>query len=425
MEKNRVVILGGGISGLTAAYAHLPTHDVLLLEKSSTCGGVMRSFTKEGFFFESGPRTFRTNHSPHLLQLVQELGLTPEIMASSSQSTKRYILGGKKLQQVPSLSLMWVFLQAMCREWRAPTLKGDESIYTFISRRLGPTIANRLFDPLTLGIFGCDARKISVQSAFPQLKKWESIHGSILKGFLHSLGKKKKRAKLPFAAPLFSFHQGTSALIDALEKRLRGDIHLNEEVMAIDKSKNLLIKTTQDEYLADKVISALPPRTLAHLLVDVAPETADLLFSIPMTSLTIVHIGYKQSLLSHRGFGYLVPTSEKERIMGVVFDSEIFPSHNQKGQTRLTVMLHGNCKERAEADARDALYRHLQIAELPDCVHVAEAWLPIMEVGHAEKMSAITNSLSRELPQLHLVGNYLGHPAVEHCIARAKKMALI
>jgi len=419
VKKNRVVILGGGISGLTAAYAHLKTCEVLLLEKNTSCGGVMQSLEKGNFFFECGPRTFRTKNSPHILQLGQELGLAEEIISSSAHSTKRYVLFEKTLQPVPSWSLLALLVRAVYREWRQPYFAGDESIHAFASRRFGEAVANRLFDPLSLGVFGCDARQVSVQSAFPQLKEWEALYGSVGKGFLCT--RSRKRSQPALKAPLFSFRQGTSSLIHALEKRLDGHIHLQEEALSLQKDENLIVKTARGAYPADKVISALPPHALARLLRDAAPEASLLLLSIPMISLTVVQLGYRGSILSRRGFGYLVPTSEQERVMGVVFDSEIFPSQNRGEQTRITVMLHGSYRDSAEMDAHDALRRHLSLSQTPDIVHITEAELPVMQVGHSDKIAAIQKSLSYALPELHLVGNYLGHPAVEHCIARALK----
>ncbi len=413
MEKKRVVILGAGISGLAAAYAHRSDWEVVLLEKSASCGGMMQGIEKAGFFFECGPRTFRARHSPHLLQLVAELGLKNELIFSSPQAKKRYVLTEGKLQQVPSLSFLPTLVRALFRDLKQPACAGDESIYDFASRRFGKSMADHLFDPLALGIFGCDAREVSVACAFPQLKEWEARHGSVLKGLL-----RRRSRKPPFKEPLFSLRCGTPTLLHALENRLGSSIHLHEEALSLQLGKTLIVKTAQGEYPADKVISALPPHALAHLLGDLAPEAASILLSIPMTHLTVVHLGYSGSILPMRGFGYLVPTKEKEKLMGVVFDSEIFPEQNRGDQTRLTVMLHGQLtRENAVSAAQEGIKRHLCVCQTPSLVHVLDASLPTFQVGHVEKMASLQRIVMRSLPQFILTGNYLRHPSVESCLS--------
>lgn len=424
MKKKRVVILGGGISGLTAAYVLKDKCDVILLEKSSSCGGAMRAVEKEGFFFECGPRTFRTKSSPHLLAMTEKLGLQGQLIASSPLAKKRYIFSQKALHELPS-SPLGFFTSPLCKglrkdvlfEWRRPVYEHEESIFDFASRRFGEVAANRFFDPFSLGIFGCDARRISIQSALPHLKEWERTYGSVTAGLLRALFRKRKSSSW-IKAPLFSFRQGTPMLVQALQKPMEGVIRMEEETLSLHKHEKIVVKTSKGQYVADAVISALPPQSLGRLIHDLAPDAAVHLQAIPMTTLTVVHLGYRGDVLSRQGFGYLVPTTEQETVMGVIFDSAIFPEHNRGVQTRLTVMLRGN-QENAIAIACEALERHLGLSKAPDVTHVEKQSLPIMELGHAEKIMAIQHELSRLLPQLHLIGNYLGNPSVEQCLARA------
>lgn len=424
MKKKRAVVLGAGVSGLAAAYALKATHEVVILEKNTSSGGVMRAIEKEGFFFECGPRTFRARSCPKLLALAGALGLREEIIGSAESAKKRYILAGRRLQETPS-SLLAFFTSPLCnglrkdllREWKKPCYEGEETIYEFAERRFGQVAADRFFDPISLGVFGSCAKRVSVSSALPKLKEWESLYGSVSAGLFRSIFRRRKNSKI-VKSPLFSFRRGTPALVQALHKELEGVIHLEEEVLSLQKNEKLIVKTAREDYPADVVVSALPPAILGRLVHDLTPDAAVHLQAIPMSSLTVVHFGYRGSILPLRGFGYLVPTSEGEKVMGVVFDSEIFPEHNRGEQTRLTVMLQGSVEE-AEACARDALERHLGLSRPPDAVHIEAQFLPVMEVGHNEKISAIQNELKRLLPQLHLVGNYLGNPSVESCIERA------
>lgn len=430
MEKKRVVVLGGGISGLTAAYALQKRYDVVVIEKKAKVGGVMRATQRENFFFEYGPRTFRTKSSPRLLQLAEELGLQNQIIGSNPNARIRYILWKQHLHAVPT-SLREFFVSSLCkgmgkellREWRQPTGEQEESVYDFAARRLGINVADRFVDPLGLGVFGCEAQKLSVQSAFPKLKEWETRYGSITMGALCNLFRRREKKKSGIREPLFSFQRGTPTLLEAIQQRLGDRIHVDEEVLEIEKGKELIIKTQLRTYHADYVISALPPGVLGKLLKTIAPISAQALLSIPYTAITIVHVGYKKKILPMSGFGYLVPTREKEKLLGVVFDSEIFPQHNQGNQTRLTLMLPGCCGVQTMEMAMSVLKRHLNIHISPDFVEIIEneQALPRMELGHKDKLEQLRKQLREQIPQLHLVGNYIRGPSVETCIAQAQE----
>ena len=181
----KVLIVGGGITGLAAAWyikKKNPDCHITLLEKSNRLGGSIQTHRENGLLFELGPRTFRLGASPKLLQLINDLGL--DILISKTDST-RYLLYKGALRS--SLFFLPMLLPHLFKEpFIKPTEKKDESIYDFAARRFSPKIANTLFDPLALGIYAGDIRRLSMRACFPTLFEWEQKQGSLLKGFLFS-----------------------------------------------------------------------------------------------------------------------------------------------------------------------------------------------------------------------------------------------
>ncbi len=325
------LILGGGITGLSAAW-HIKKRDprakITLLEKENRLGGWIRTSHEGGFLFEKGPRTFQLGRSPHLLELIRELGL--EIIESDPAAKKRFILHKGKLRTPESQ--IFTLIPYLIRElFVRPTKSQDESIYDFASRRFSPKIAEMFFDPLALGIYAGDIRKLSIRSCFPTLYEWEQKKGSILKGLFSS----PKTAQ-----GLFTLKGGMETLIHALEKKLNIDIILNCPVETIKEQE---VITPGKTFSADRIISALPPK-------------------IPRKSIWVVNIAFDRDVLSKKGFGYLVPTKEKESLLGCIFDSAIFPEQGR--MTRLTAMVRAEEKEPLES-ALNALNRHLGINAAP------------------------------------------------------------
>lgn len=330
------LIVGGGITGLSAAwFLHKqdPTLKITLFEKENRLGGWIRTSHQGGFLFEQGPHTFPFSRSPHLLSLIQALNL--ELIPSAA--TKRYILQSGRLRSLTSFLPM--LLPHLFK--RPPALLEDESIYSFASRHFSPKIAETLFDPLTLGIYAGDIRTLSIRRCFPTL-----CQGPLFKHFRPSKG-------------LFTLKDGMEALIHALAK-LPIDIHLNRPAQKIGEKE---VIAQGKIWRADHVLSALPP-------------------PLPARSLWVINLGYENAPLPKKGLGYLVPTKEKESLLGVLFDSEIFPQQNKQGQTRLTAMVRAEEKEPLQA-ALSGLKRHLGLMVKPDYTAVlfAKDSIPQFEVG--------------------------------------------
>ncbi|MGE5196292.1 MAG: protoporphyrinogen oxidase [Anaerolineae bacterium] len=442
--KKRVLILGAGISGLSAAHHLLkvaPHFEIYLLEQSKQCGGWIQTNDTLQFLFEKGPRTFNVSRCPDLLQLAYDLDLHDQIISSSKEAKGHYVLLKKKLQKLPKdpfslliSSLTRPLFWALLKEWRvAPSKEKDESIFDFISRRLSKKVATQLFDPLVQGIYAGEIKELSISACFPLLKNWEQRYGSLTRGFLNTFKKRRQAAhaqKLSFSLPsssLFSFKGGVQTLTNALKEELKDVLYFENPAKKIDLAENKVkVFTEQGELEGDILISALPSYQLAPLIKTFDVDLAERLSSISWHDLVVVNLGYLEEVLPIKGYGYLVPTSECEDVAGVVFDSLIFPQQNQHvHEERLTVMIRGRSfnDEEALTIALRACQEHLMI-EKPPAAHLvtrARKALPQYTLGHADRIAAIDRRIAEHCPHLFLVGNYLYGTSVNDCISLAKK----
>ncbi|MDP1835132.1 MAG: protoporphyrinogen oxidase [Chlamydiales bacterium] len=428
----KIIILGGGISGLSTAWHLKKVHgsevDVTILERTKRLGGWIQTHRQEGYLFELGPRSCRASGSGlSTLQLVEQLGLQSEILVPSSHAKKRYIYTKGALRKVPTNPLSFLIspltrplIWPLLREWRVPASRvEDESIHDFVERRLGAHAARVLIDPLISGIYAGDTRKLSVKSCLPFLHEWEIKQGSILGGLfkqspaVYSSAFVKSIAK----AGLFTFRRGMQQLVDTLGIRVDAEILTD---CTVTKVEGQTVYTTRGVFEGDEIISAVPSHSLATILNDPA------LNEIPFTSVAVVCFGYSQSVLPLNGFGYLIPSSEAEKLLGVVWDSSAFPQHNQqKDETRLTCMIGGehmknfanNSVEDFIEIAKEGLRRHLSIYAEPDVttVKLANHAIPQYTLGHAQRVSELQAKLS-----IKLTGSSYHGVSVNDCITTGK-----
>ncbi len=432
-KKTRLIVLGGGISGLTLAWhlSKLKNCEVQLLEREKRVGGFLQTISADGFLFEKGPKIFRASRSEALLELIDELGLSSKRVVSDPTVKHRYVWRDGKLDLFPTnlagfltSPLTRPLLPALFIEWRKPSENSDESVWDFVVRRFNVKTAEQLFDPLVVGIYAGDMKKLSIKSCFPLLKTWEEEHGSLTRGFFAARKTPSNTFGIPTSA-LFSLSGGIEMLVKTLTEKLADSIHFGQKVSElVFSNEKIRLKTEEKSWECDYLFSALPPYELAKYFAD--STIVSRLTEIPFQDITTVHMGFKKRVLPLSGFGYLVPTHAKQEILGTVFDSNLFPQQNSfVEETRLSVMMRadgGNYRERAER----ALSNHLKISAIPDTILISEAKraLPQFEVGHAARMEDLQAKLKILFPRLHLVGNYLAGASVNDAIAFAKQVAL-
>ena len=346
--------------------------------KKPSPGGWIRSIEQDGFLFEQGPKSCRPKGAGlATLKLIEELGLQDQVIPG--QTTKRFLYVDKKLQVLPSGPLSLLF---------SPLTKGiipgifkdlttsvnpseDESIYDFFSRRFNPSIAEGLIDPMTLGIYAGDIRKLSIRSCFPQIYEWERNHGSVIRGAFSR--KKTNQSHSSFIksiqkSSLFSFKKGMETLTHELSRRMESELQLSTTATGLSfHSDHVEVSLSSGQSLyVDHVYSTIPAKDLNLLW----PNPT---FSrIPANSIGVINLGYRKKVHQKEGFGYLIPSNQGEPILGVVFDSCIFPQQNRNPEeTRLTVMMRPvGTEEDMKKIALDSLSRHMHIETPPDTISV-------------------------------------------------------
>ena len=315
----RVLILGAGISGLALGWYLRDKCEVVIAEASDRPGGWIHTRQHEGFLFDCGPHSFRTaGHGAQTLGFIDELGLTSELIAA--EATDQFLFYEGAIRKMPKgiISLLTSPLTRgiiwdLMREWRVPKGVEEESIQAFAERRFGPTIAARFIDPMVSGIFAGDPLKLSLACCFPWLHRMEQEYGSLMKAAV--FGKKKPSSQV------MSFRRGMQCLTDTLTERLGDRLRMRKEATKISFGREVEVHFSDGTSLtADHIYAAIPAWRLANLLPIPALET------IPFASVAAVSLGYKKKILSHKGFGYLVPAAEKQSILGVVWDSAVFRS---------------------------------------------------------------------------------------------------
>lgn len=327
-------------------------------------------------------------------------------------------------------------------------------------------VAERLLDPMASGIFGGDIRKLSMRACFPRLVDMEQKHGSVVKGMLFGTAKepdvlldgtvKSDFVKKHEKSVSVSFTEGMSTLMQALADSVIADpmaeLQLNTRVTRLGvhghdgkstkaptftvESKDPKSGEFREPIRASHVFSTIPACYLAPAVKDAAPGLAEALNEIKFVDMGMVHVGYNESVLPSDGFGYLVPTAEHEKVLGVVFDSNTFPVQNAPGQlqTRLSVMSGGaHFQEVAklpegqlEHNALDALKRHLGITRKPDYIRAMALTngIPQYHVGFAQTLERIEKQAARSAPGLFLGGNSFYGIGLADCVTHSKQLAL-
>lgn len=335
--KKRIAILGAGISGLALAWflqkRFGSSLDITLFEANDRVGGWLHTERQNGALFECGPRSLRAS-CPELSELINDVGLTDQLIYASNFAKTRYIVHQGKLEALPN-SLRSLFssklgrkiLFACLREpFAARANTHDETVASFFERRIGKKATATFISALTAGIFAARPEELSMRSAFHALWEKEAQHGSLIKAALFS----KRRPK----ACSFTFRDGIGSLPKAIGCQLKATILLNQQVTKIEeKQDEVLVQSARFDHL----FSTICPEHFANLL---APFDSSL--CIPTTSLVTVSVAAKEANSVPAGFGFLCPEAEDPILLGVVFDSSLFPELNGAYKTRLSFMMGGS-----------------------------------------------------------------------------------
>ena len=448
---NRIVIVGGGISGLTVAYLLLNRNrelDITVLEAENRPGGKIWTEKTDGFLCEKGANGFLDN-KPWTLELCKSLSIKP--LRSNENSKKRFIYLNEKLNALPdspqafikSDLLSWPGKLRMLLEITAPKGPDDETVADFILRRLGKEALDKLIDPMTSGIYAGDPYKMSIQSCFPRIKELEQDYGSLIKALFKIRKEKKARKKsnstsqvsVAPGGTLTSVYDGAQTLPDSLANKLGNRVKLGAPVQGITKNNNSYQVYIPGETIeADIVIIASPAYTAAGILNDFDSDLSKSLSKITFPHVSIVCFGYRKEKLKHplNGFGFLVPFIEGRKILGTLWDSSIFPNRASEGHALLRTMVGGaKFPDIAMLDNNklidmvfDELKPILDLSSNPDLVRVYrwEKAIPQYLLGHNNILNSIDEQLNR-YQGLYLTGNSYRGIGINDCVENGYKLA--
>lgn len=442
----KIVIIGGGISGLTTAYllvSKQPGLEVTVFEADSRPGGKIWSEKVDGFLCEKGPNGFLDN-KPKTLELCKSLGIEP--VRSNENSKRRYIFSDNKLKALPespasfikSDLLSWPGKLRLLYELKAPKGPPDESVADFITRRLGREALEKLIDPMCSGIYAGDPYKMSIKNCFPRIKELEQEYGSLIKALIKIRKQRKKdQGDKVSAAPggtLTSFYNGAQTITDALSERLGEVLKLGVAVHGISKNNgSFKVYTSEDTVDADVVIFASPAYASAEMLKDFDEELSGALSEIPYPHVSVVCFGYAKEKVLHslNGFGFLIPHKEDRNILGTLWDSSVFPNRASEGHVLLRSMVGGaQSPEIAMLDNSrligtvfDELKPILGLKTDPDMVRIYR-WdraIPQYTLGHNRILNMIDNRL-KNYPGIYLTGNAYRGIGINDCVVNAFKL---
>ncbi|MBT5926672.1 MAG: protoporphyrinogen oxidase [Verrucomicrobia bacterium] len=355
-SQKSIAILGGGITGLAAAYELGQLgHKATIFEASPRIGGVIETIRKDGFLAECGPNTLLET-SPRIGKLISDLGLDSRKRYANPEMKNRYIVRGGKPVAMPlspgqflttKLFSLGTKLNLIKEPFIAPCPPDkEESLAQFVVRRLGQEFLDYAINPFVAGVYAGDPTKLSVQHAFPKLHALEQKYGSMIKGqFLGARERKKRGTVSKDKAKMVSFDHGLQVLIDGLGQKIGGGIKTSSPVESVIKNQNGWtvqgVGVTED---FDAILPALPTYKMTDInFKDAEALDLSILKDIIYPPVASVVMGFKREQIEHslNGFGMLVPEVEKRHALGSIFTSSLFEGRAPDGHVTLTNYIGG------------------------------------------------------------------------------------
>ncbi len=429
--KTKTLIIGAGISGLSAGhFLSGKSDDFLIVESSNRVGGNIETQKINGFICENGPNTVLQNNEAIRL-LIQECGLK-DILSDPQKKAEnnRYVLRKNQLQRLPSSPfeilgtplLSWKDKFRLFRELFVPAHQEDTSISDFFNRRFGKNFTEEFVVPFVTGIYAGDTEKMSVQYALRKVWNIEQEYGSVIKGLI-----KKKKPK--HKARMFNFPDGLSQLTSKLENNLKDKLQLNATVSKISKTKDGYEVMVNDKKVqCNKIICTLPAHVLTHLIDD--KNLSQELQKIEYVPNDIFHFGFKKSEVKNQaqGFGVLTKPSDNKSYLGILFNSRIFPHTAPEGQELFTVIVGGSrqpklCQlesPKLEARVLAEVQELLECQEKPTLSNQFKYKKGIPQYSlDQEKLNQAIQQFEKEHSHFHILGNYTNGISVSDCILKS------
>jgi oxygen-dependent protoporphyrinogen oxidase len=444
------IVIGAGISGLAVAHGlarRKRTH--VVLESGPCAGGVIGTGRRDGFLFELGPNS-TLDTTPLINELLADLGIADERLDASMVASTRYVVRGGKLVALPtspgafattSAFTLAAKLRLFAEPFVARTAPGtEESIATFVRRRLGNEFLDYAIDPFVAGIYAGDPERISVAAAFPRLLALEQRYGSLIKGqILGARERRKNKEVAKNAASSFSFRGGMQTLTDALVQSL-ATVQVDTSVRQVtrDATGTFTVEAIRGGqpvgFRARSLVLAVPAYVAARIIGNIAPAAAAALNGIEYTPIAIVANAWRREDIEHSlaGFGFLVPKKEHRFLLGGLFSSSMFAGRAPAGHVLLTTFaggrrnpgIAGMADNDIAAMVREELTERLGARAAPlwqQTVRWPQA-IPQYELGHLDRLRQV-DAAESAVRGLYFCANYRDGVAVGDRIKLGHAMA--
>jgi oxygen-dependent protoporphyrinogen oxidase len=425
-----VAIIGGGITGLTAAHALQKAGvPVILFEGSNRLGGVIQSLRRGSYLAEFGPNSILET-SPVISNLIRDLGLENRRVYSQPEAEKRYVVRYQRPVEIPTSPLGFLTtplfstaakLRLLAEPFISPAPKDrEESIADFVTRRLGQEFLDYAIDPLVAGIYAGSPKQLSVPQAFPKLHALEQRYRSLIVGqVLGARARKRSGEVSKQSARKFSFDDGLQVLIDTLQSRLGAGIRLNARVSRLKRTDDewQVALESGEEIACSSVLLALPSHRMATLEIDTQPALNNAaLGDVYYPPVASVVLGFRRADVPHPldGFGMLVPAKENFSILGALFSSSLFPNRAPAGEVTITCYAGGSRNPALPLEKPEVL-TELVLKDLatilgvrgrPTFQHVAvyRQAIPQYNVGFG-KFRSLMADMEKQAPGLFVAGH--------------------
>jgi len=442
-----VIVIGGGISGLSCAWGLQQRGvNVLLLEAGDKAGGCISTTRKDGYLLEGGPNS-ALDTSPILAKMFAALGIAGERLDANQAAQKRFVVrdgAPLALPMSPGAFLRTPLFSPMAKarlclepfigRWRG---RGEETVASFVQRRLGREFLDYAINPFVGGVYAGRPEQLSLRSAFPRLYALERDFGSLIRGQIFGARQRARDAqKSKHVAAMFSFRNGMETLVGAIAARLRR-VELNSRVTGVTRLEDgYAVESRRPDGVrtlhARSLVLAVPAYAAGPLVQAMAPAAANALGTIPYPPVAVVYSGWRRDAIGHPldGFGMLVPEREGKSILGCIFSSTLFAGRAAAGQVLLTTFL-GGARQPELADQEDAQLRATACHDLAQLLRTTgepefceiRRWpraIPQYTLEHSETVIAVEKA-ENALPGLHFCANYRGGISISDCIQSADR----
>jgi len=444
------VVIGGGMSGLTAAWwLQKNGVRVTVFEREERPGGTIRTVRNGDWLIETGPNS-SLETTPLFGRMFEELGILDRRLYPDAAADRRYILRGGRLHALPMkpgaflTSRLWT-TRGKLRLLQEPFIGRageEESVASFVERRLGREFLDYAINPFVAGVYAGNPEELSVRVAFPKLYALEKNYGGLIRGMIGGRRERKKRAeKAKDRAKLFSFAEGMETFPRAIAASL-GDRFQGGTTCTGIRMQNggprfavrVVTAGVERSVPADAVIIAVPAAAASSLVRGFSGALADGLDAVYYPPVAQVFLGFREDRIAQPldGFGFLVPAREGRRILGTIWSSTLFPGRAPAGCAALTTFV-GGARQPELARLPDGELQELVTTELrslmgvsgPPLIASVVRWehaIPQYNLGYQTLLDRM-DGLEQSVPGLFLCANYRGGIAVGDCVMGGERTA--